>query len=316
MSRPRFDTDVAPGGYAWWYLDAWSDDGRHGLALIAFVGSVFSPYYALARSRSADRTADPGRHCALNVALYAAPGEDAPRAWTMTERGRGTTRDASSFRIGPSRLQWRDDGLDVEIDEVAAPFPRRVRGRLRIQVPGWYGQDHALDRPGRHLWRPLAPAARIEVELDRPSLQWQGACYVDSNRGARPLADDFERWDWARAPLGDAGAAVVYDIHRRDGSQHRLALAFEQQRLRELEPPPRQRLPGTGWRLDRFSGCEEGATPAVLQTLEDGPFYARSRVRTRLGGEEVVAMHESLSLSRWSMPVVQCMLPFRMPRRG
>jgi carotenoid 1,2-hydratase len=35
---------VAPGGYAWWYLDALSDDGRHGLVVIAFIGSVFSPY--------------------------------------------------------------------------------------------------------------------------------------------------------------------------------------------------------------------------------------------------------------------------------
>ncbi len=34
------------GGYAWWYVDALSDDGRHGLTLIAFIGSVFSPYYA------------------------------------------------------------------------------------------------------------------------------------------------------------------------------------------------------------------------------------------------------------------------------
>ena len=33
-------------GYVWWYVDALSDDGRHGLTLIAFIGSVFSPYYA------------------------------------------------------------------------------------------------------------------------------------------------------------------------------------------------------------------------------------------------------------------------------
>ncbi len=48
---PRFDQPVPPHGYAWWYVDALSDDGRHGITLIAFIGSVFSPYYAWTRRR-------------------------------------------------------------------------------------------------------------------------------------------------------------------------------------------------------------------------------------------------------------------------
>ena len=54
---PRFDAAVPPGGYAWWYVDALSDDGRHGLTIIAFIGSVFSPYYACARRRGDGRSA-------------------------------------------------------------------------------------------------------------------------------------------------------------------------------------------------------------------------------------------------------------------
>ena len=44
-AHPRFDAPVPAGGYSWWYVDALSDDGRHGLTIIAFLGSVFSPYY-------------------------------------------------------------------------------------------------------------------------------------------------------------------------------------------------------------------------------------------------------------------------------
>src|SRR5579883_2096516 len=44
----RFDGPVPDGGYVWWYLDALSDDGVFGLTAIAFLGSVFSPYYAWA----------------------------------------------------------------------------------------------------------------------------------------------------------------------------------------------------------------------------------------------------------------------------
>ena len=52
----------------------------------------------------------------------------------------------------------------------------------------------------------------------------------------------------------------------------------------------------------------------MVRTLEDAPFYARSLVAAKLLGESVILMHESLSLDRFRMPVVQAMLPFRMPR--
>ncbi len=49
---PRFDQNVPPGGYAWWYVDAFSEDQQFGLSIIAFVGSVFSPYYAWSGRRT------------------------------------------------------------------------------------------------------------------------------------------------------------------------------------------------------------------------------------------------------------------------
>ena len=64
---------------------------------------------------------------------------------------------------------------------------------------------------------------------------------------------------------------------------------------------------------DPLRGRRRGA---VLAVLEDTPFYARSRVATRLMGEDCVMMHESLSLDRFARPWIQAMLPFRMPRRG
>ena len=47
----NFDQIVPHNGYAWWYVDALSDDGENGITIIAFIGSVFSPYYAFARRR-------------------------------------------------------------------------------------------------------------------------------------------------------------------------------------------------------------------------------------------------------------------------
>jgi carotenoid 1,2-hydratase len=171
-----------------------------------------------------------------------------------------------------------------------------------------------LDAAGRHRWCPIAPRARIEVDLPRPGLRWQGDAYVDGNFGDVPLEQDFARWDWARAPLPGGRSAVLYDVERRDGSRLALAFRFDADgTARAADPPPDVALPRTGWGLDRH-GRSEG-DGRVLRTVEDGPFYVRSLLQARWFGEPVTAMHESLSLRRFDARWVQALLPWRMPRR-
>jgi len=307
---PRFDQPVPNQGYAWWYVDALSDDGRHGITLIAFIGSVFSPYYAWARRRG---RGDPLHHCAVNAVLY---GHGRKR-WALTERGWGSARQGESWlTIGPSSLAWDGDALTVRIDEVTAPFPSRLRGIVRLLPAGLGDRSFALDAEGRHLWSPVAPCARVEVALEHPSLRWSGPGYFDTNAGSSPLEDAFGRWDWSRAPLR-RGAAVLYDVTRRDGSTLSVALhADPSGQVRDLEPPPKQALPRTRWGVDRATRADIAEHKAtVLRTLEDAPFYARSIVSSRVLGEAVTAMHESLALDRFRAGWVQALLPFRMPRR-
>jgi carotenoid 1,2-hydratase len=233
----------------------------------------------------------------------------------MTERGRGAlARDASRLAIGPSALEWDGDALTVAIDEVAAPIPSRVRGRVRLHPAALADRGYALDAAGRHRWRPIAAVARAEVALERPALCWSGRAYFDTNAGDAPLEEDFSRWDWCRAPLR-LGAAVLYNVARRDGSALSLALRVDSAGgIREAEPPPRASLPRTLWRVERPTRADAGHAPRVVQTLEDAPFYARSVIATRLFGEPATAVHESLSLDRFRAPWVQAMLPFRIPR--
>jgi carotenoid 1,2-hydratase len=56
------------------------------------------------------------------------------------------------------------------------------------------------------------------------------------------------------------------------------------------------------------------STPILKQKLEDAPFYTRNHVGIELDSKPCDAVHESLSLDRFVNPIVQRMLPFRMPR--
>ena len=55
--------------------------------------------------------------------------------------------------------------------------------------------------------------------------------------------------------------------------------------------------------------------PRLVRTLEDTPFYVRSQIASRLLGEEVVSIHETLDVPRVVSLPVRLMLPWRMPRR-
>ena len=269
---------------------------------------MFSPYYAWARRHAGQSGADPLNHCALNVALYGRGGA----RWAMTERGRRQVqRDACTLQIGPSALQWIGDTLHLEIDEIAVPWPARIRGTVKLHAPRRF--DHPVALAPGHRWCPIAPAARVEVDLG--AVRWSGPGYLDSNQGNAPLASAFRRWDWSRAHLSGGRSAVLYDVERLNAEPLQLGLRFDADgRVSEIAPPPPCALPKTGWRIPRGARSDAGTHAQLRQALTDAPFYARSLVNAQWLGEPVTAMHESLSLTRFDSAWVQAMLPFRMPR--
>jgi carotenoid 1,2-hydratase len=285
-----------------------SADGSRGVTIIAFVGSVFSPYYAFARRRGRD---DPLNHCALNVGLY----ERGRKFWAMTERGSSRlSRTASTLAIGPSTVAWNGDVLTIRIEEVAVPLPSRLRGVVRVYPKALAGQVFDLDAAGRHRWQAVAPCAHVEVLMSHPSVRWHGSGYVDTNNGDEPIEDAFRFWNWSRADL-PVGTAVSYDVIGRSGPETALSLLFNPNgEMQEFDPPAQVALPPTRWRIPRLTRAEDARAVSVVRTLESAPFYARTLISTRLLGQQGLAVHESLSLDRFQSGLVQAMLPFRMPR--
>ena len=305
-AAPRFDTRVPKNGYQWWYVDGLSADGRNGVVIIGFVGSVFSPYYYAARTRA---PADPENHCALNVGLYRPQG----KRWAMTERGAtALDRGPDWLSIGPSSMRWLDERLEIRVHERSAPLGLPLAGTIVVRPHRLGERAFILDAAGRHLWRPIAPRADIELQFDRPRIAWKGSGYFDTNAGSRALEDDFASWNWSRSH-GDGSTAITYAVTGRDGRGRALALEYPADAPPvEVACPPARDLPASGWRIRRATLSD--GFPAVVSTLEDTPFYARSLLADTAARPGRLIMHESLSLDRFRTPWVRALLPFRMPR--
>lgn len=237
----------------------------------------------------------------------------------MTERGRSAVeRDAANLVIGPSSVRWEGGALTIDIHEgdtrLFVPWQRRVRGRVRVWPEMLNRVAFALDGQENHIWHCLAPCARIEVEMQSPGISWTGKAYLDHNRGAEPLETGFNTWHWSRAHLKE-GALVCYEGERGDGSLFASALRFDAKGEPEpVDLPPIAALPASKWGITRRTRSDIGVAE-VRRTWEDTPFYARSELASRFLGEDVVAVQESLDMQRFASPLVQFMLPYRMPRR-
>ena len=289
-------------------MDALSDDGQFGLSLIAFVGSVFSPYYAKAIRKGLNPS--PMNHCALNVALYTPSG----KFWSMTERPQQSVqRNEREFVIGPSCVYWDGQALHIDIDEWSVPILRRVKGRVSVYPEQLFNFSTPLDPRGRHHWGPIAPISRVEVKLNQPEQHWSGHAYVDSNEGVEPIANAFTEWDWSRAHMSDGSCTVVYDCQYHHDEDRVLALQFlKNGEVQSFQAPERKELPKTFWGIPRRlrSECPLGA----ISQLEDTPFYQRAVVENQVLGESVRSFHETLNASRFATKWVQSLLPWRMPR--
>ena len=298
----------ARGGYAWWYIEAHDQaEGRYGLTLIVFAGSVFSPHYA---QRLHQGHADCGLdHPAVHFALYerepGKPSLSRQRLWVMNEYPRAAfVSDASQIRVARTVLRYRPDGVDVEIDEDSTRFfgkpGERVRVRLRIDTPLHIGTTvppFPLGENARgeaHFWQPIAPAATAEVELScgALSLRFSGHAYCDRNCGSGRLEDTFRRWSWAHGvtEAQNPAALVLYQAQRWDGSVLALAVRYPAQPSSCADGGAQiWRDEGRGWggsdggRADylwlrvppRFVLGDYQAERIAKGRLEDAPFYAR-----------------------------------------
>ncbi len=303
-----FDTAVRPGGYLWWYADGISEDRRHAITVIAFVGSVFSPAYAAAKRRG---RADPRQHCAINVAVYGAD----TRRWCFTEyTAASVDRTTNTFKMGKNRVRRTTEALEFFVDDCSPLGRKKIRGTIRLVLGTGSLIPVELDRQSRHLWWPVSPHTTIDVALEHPGLEFRGHGYHDANLGHDPLEDAFKRWSWSRTTTPEH-TLVTYDCLVR-GETQPIPRAWTFDGLHppvshDLERAPR-RMPTTRWWLCPTTRLPGSADP--IHKLEDTPFYARHQLSTDVSGHSCPTVYEFLDLDRFRRRWVQTLLWFRMRR--
>ena len=257
-----------------------SDDGNLAIVIIALLGNPFSPSYGRARARG---VASALSFCSMNVALYATKG---PSAWAFRERAvRESARTETDLTIGASTMRWDGDRLVVDLDERTVPFGTRLRGRVVIHPEARSGLELPIEERGEHLWWPVAPLARIEVDLPSPGVRFSGHGYHDANAGQVPVESSFVDWSWSRARTEEGGAAHLRSVvHQRRRAQRSRFASRPSGRVERLEGLVTAPLARTGWGLTRTTRVDPGHGGRVVRSLEDGPFYSRALVETRLGG--------------------------------
>ncbi|MEM8984866.1 MAG: carotenoid 1,2-hydratase [Pseudomonadota bacterium] len=293
---------MARRGYRWWYLDGTSADGAHHVVVIAFVGSVFSPFYARAAQRGA---ADPSEFCAFNVGLY---NRTSRHTWVFSEyQPTAISRSATAFGIGANQVRWDGERLRIAVDDRSAPLQQSIKGTITARPRALTERPFRFGRDDAHRWWPVAPILDLAVDIDSAGLHWQGRGYTDMNDGAEPLHEGFDDWHWCRWHDDDV-SRIQYRARHSDGETTSLDLSIDPTgAVHTNDLPGAQALRRSGWGIAREQ-YGAAAAPRVA-TLDDTPFYARSLL-LRDGTSPV--MHESLSLTRFRRAWVRQLLPFRM----
>jgi carotenoid 1,2-hydratase len=321
-------TTIAPGGYAWWYFDALSDDGEHALAAIFFIGSVFSPSYAERLRRG--EAARPEEHVAVNLALYRR-GRNV--GWVMSEYPAarlGAVDEAGPHIAGSCVERLPAGGLRLRFAERTAPFFAALAGvglpvegtvELEPLAPPFDAVALTAGDGRHHRWRVPVPRARARVRFSRPAFAFDGIGYHDVNEGDGRLEAAFSRWSWARFHRGDR-TTVLYALRERHGAARAFVVdardGDDARATREVRPGPDGASRPNGWGLrlpTRFDVVDGALGAEPLRPLETAPFYARYLARLSEGGRPVATgLGEYLDLDRFRGRGVQFLLRFKTRR--
>lgn len=312
---------AAPGGFAWWYLDAVNEAGD-GFVLIWSYGLPFLPGYGGAAREGAGQL--PTARPSLNLAVYQGGAErfyllqeHPPTASTLWGEG-GADLGLSTLRT--SVVQGMRQ-LDVQVRTTGPDGLGRLEGRFTLEAPALALDPAAQSAPDPHEWRPLATACEVSATLTldgEPLLGGRYRAYHDRNQSAAPLHTlGIEHWIWGRVALPEE-ERIFYALWPEGGGAPQL-IGLVADRAGQLRPagPLRVELEGarrTLYGMTRWDAITlwEGPRPWLrvgpLRTLDSGPFYLRFFAQALAGEQGGFGVVEAVRPDRvdlsWQRPMI------------
>ena len=103
----------------------------------------------------------------------------------MTDRGSSALQQSKhSLTVGPSSMIWDEveQSLIISINEVSSlPIISHVKGTIIVKPKSVTDVELPLTSTGTHIWRPFAPTAEIEVDLNKDGWKWSGHGNFEAN---------------------------------------------------------------------------------------------------------------------------------------
>lgn len=310
-NRDASQSPDSPGGYEWWYFDALSADGNHGVVVIFYEGNPFSTRYNRALLSGGDPV--PSNFPAISISVY----EDGkPIYYSFTEFDKDDcsfSEEQLRLKVGPHRVKstLTQGKLKYELElsetlpsgdrlEAALAFESSTAGQL------WGGTSK---NDNGHQWNLVQPRAAVQGTIrvtgsgENPqNIAFEGEGYHDHNTGQEPMRQEFREWYWGRIHFEHA-TLVYYVMDRQDEEQHQAWLIDQRNELLEVFDEIElidEQFTLFGLKTARkITLRSAGAEVQIQQShlLDNGPFYQRfkSDAFLRLADEQIMERQQGIS---------------------
>ena len=296
----------APGGFAWWYIDA-IDASGNGFVIIWSFGLPFLPGYLSAARSNAGQPAR--SRPSLNISVY----QNGKRAFYLLQEYAPEDvelKSSGELRFGQSVIHQPSLGhVDLQLD---CPIPcsqNNLRGELVVRgPPAHLGGQLQASTNLEHRWTPVLGPARLRGELSvgRDHYTVDTLAYHDRNEGTRRLDDlGIRHWIWGRL-VSDTQTRIWYVCFAKSGPPkawgiellHSGEVRLTDNLIPILEQPLRGMFGVSTWRRVRLRNPngEDWLIADTANRVDDGPFYVRTRTWVKSGG------YEGPGLSEWIVP--------------
>lgn len=294
---------VAPGGYQWWYFEAYDPVADVRVLAILFDGNPFHPQYL---RRYAWYRRAPTRF------IPPVPVEFPGILVRVYEKGQIVHRVMRGDRVGGCR--WTDASVRVGDDG----FTRLSDGGMHLSIRGsldltWRPKvttdasrqvqelAHGVSVAEPHGWIVSNPLCAVEGELTlrHRRERFSGLGYQDHNYGAEPVHLAARRWFWACAWL-DGRAHVVAEVVPTRGPSQGVRL------IGSDAPGSATWSARTAWRLPYPTMVDFGEHLRLDEprVVESTPVAVQLRYRAQVGALTTTALAHVVEPGRAGWPVI------------